>query len=67
MAALLLIDLQTDFLSSKQEKPALINPSPFIRLLPALIREFTSRQLPIIWVPFHSLASYISFLTFVAF
>jgi glutathione S-transferase/nicotinamidase-related amidase len=63
MAALLLIDLQTDFLSHKQEKPALIDPGPFTRLLPARIREFTTRQLPIIWVPFHSFPSDISFLT----
>jgi nicotinamidase-related amidase len=50
MAALILVDLQVDFLESKQDEPAPIDPRPFIRLLPSLIRTFTTRQLPIIWV-----------------
>jgi hypothetical protein len=54
MAALIIIDLQSDFLDSTQDRPALIDPRPFIRLLPALIRVFTTRQLPIIWVLFSS-------------
>lgn len=50
MAALLIVDLQADFLDSKQDQPAIIDPRPFVRLLPPLIRGFSMRQLPIIWV-----------------
>jgi nicotinamidase-related amidase len=50
MAALVLVDLQVDFLNTKQDKAALIDPRPFNRLLPSLIRGFTTRQLPVIWV-----------------
>lgn len=57
MAALVLVDLQVDFLEPKQDRPALIDARPFVRLLPALIRAFTTRQVPIIWV----LLSFLSF------
>jgi nicotinamidase-related amidase len=52
MAALVLVDLQVDFLEPKQDRPALLDARPFIRLLPVLIRAFTTRRLPIIWVLF---------------
>ncbi|KAE9373808.1 Isochorismatase hydrolase [Stipitochalara longipes BDJ] len=50
MAALILVDLQADFLDHKQDRPPLIDPRPFGRLLPSLIRTFTARELPITWV-----------------
>lgn len=50
MAALVLVDLQVDFLDVKQDKAALIDPRPFNRPLPSLIGGFTTRRLPVVWV-----------------
>ena len=45
MSSLLLIDLQQDFLT-----PARISPRPFIDSLPHLLRQFTTRRRPIVWI-----------------
>ena len=45
MSSLLLIDLQQDFLS-----PTKIPAKPFIDSLPRLLRQFTTRRRPIVWI-----------------
>ncbi|CAF9925080.1 hypothetical protein IMSHALPRED_006370 [Imshaugia aleurites] len=45
MSSLLLIDLQQDFLN-----PARIPPKPFIDSLPRLLRQFSTRRRPIVWI-----------------
>lgn len=45
MSSLLLIDLQQDFLS-----PTRIPAKPFIDSLPPLLRQFTTRRRPIVWI-----------------
>jgi len=43
MAALILVDLQADFLEDKQDRPSLVDSHPYVRLLPALLRSFSTR------------------------
>lgn len=50
MAALILVDLQVDFLGQKEDRPPLIDPRPFKDLLPSVLREFTTRRRPVVWV-----------------
>lgn len=45
MSSLIVIDLQEDFLS-----PERIPPKPFIDSLPRVLRQFTIRRRPIIWI-----------------
>ncbi|KAF6236413.1 hypothetical protein HO173_005505 [Letharia columbiana] len=45
MSSLLLIDLQQDFVS-----PTRIPAKPFIDSLPPLLRQFTTRRRPIVWI-----------------
>ena len=45
MSSRLLVDLQQDFLG-----PARIYPKPFIDSLPCLLRQFTTRRRPVVWI-----------------
>lgn len=45
MSSLLIVDLQQDFFS-----PTRISAKPFIDSLPRLLRQFTTRRRPIVWI-----------------